>query len=118
MSSAFVGVGQLKFDIEFNVEATRFTVSSVSDSEATLVDWILMLETLGVRLKARFADQVSKLWDKEKGFSESEKNLILREINKLEGPHPNEKEHEQVLNLVLAQLVEKLELKNNMEHMN
>jgi len=110
--------GVLRFDIEFNVEPQRFTMTSVSDKPATLVDWVLMIETLSVKLKARFADQVSELWDKKKGFSDSEKMMLLKEIDKLEGIHPNAIEHDEILNKAVMKIAEKLELKNNMEHMN
>lgn len=93
-------------------------MTSVSDKPATLVDWILMIETLSVKLKARFADQVSELWDKKKGFSDSEKMMLLKEIDKLEGMHPNAIEHDEILNNAVMKIAEKLELKNDMEHMN
>lgn len=110
--------GSLRFDIEFNIEPKRFTISSVSERETTLVEWILMLETVRVMLKAKFADHVIEMWDKKKGFSEKEKELLLKEIDKLEGPHPNEKEHDEILNQVFVTLIDKLEIKNNMEHLN
>lgn len=108
----------MKYDIEFKVEPQRITICSVTDQPATLVDWLLMLEALDVQLKVKFANQVGEIWEKKKGFSDSERMMLLRELDKLEGDHPNVAEHDRLLREAVIIIAEKLELKHDMEHLN
>jgi len=107
-----------EYNLEFSVTEHELTVSCKSAHSSTIVDWVLMLDDLKVRLKEKFAEQIITHCELKNGLSEKEKRAVISELDKLEAPHPNQATHDEILNQAILNLVTKLELKQNMEHLN
>ncbi len=108
----------MRFEFSFDLEPMKLLIEATTDQPATLVDWILVLEDLQVQMKANFAKQIADRWNLTQSLSDTEKHAVLGELDKLQGPHPNQEAHDKILNDIVMDLVNKLELKQNMEHLN